>query len=89
MRSISENDLSAIIPLLAEKIRDLTLEIRDGDGREDDLSDEEFDARTDAQDMLVSYRGILDSLEEEYRAALDDGTILPAFEELVAPFATD
>ncbi|WEN14299.1 hypothetical protein PY254_13780 [Rhodanobacter sp. AS-Z3] len=86
MRSISENDLAAIIPLLAAKIRDIKQELLKGDGREDDMTDEEFDEQTEASDLLVSYNRILDRLQEEYEAGLAEGTLLPSFEKLTSRF---
>lgn len=86
MRSISENDLSVIIPLLAEKISALKQELAHGDGREDDMTDAEFDAHTDASDLLSSYMGTMDNLTEEYESARAEGIILPSFETLTQRF---
>jgi hypothetical protein len=86
MRSISENDLSVIIPLLAAKIRDIKLELLKWKGLEDDMTDEEFDQQTDNRDLLVAYERTMDNLQEEYEAGRSDGIILPSFEELTKPF---
>lgn len=86
MRSISENDLSTIIPLLAEKISALKLELAHGDGREDDMTDAEFDAHTDTSDLLDSYVRTMDNLVEEYESALTEGLILPSIEALTKRF---
>lgn len=86
MRSISENDLSVIIPLLAEKISTIKQELAHGDGREDDMTDTEFDAHTDASDLLASYMRTMDNLAEEYESARAEGIILPSFESLTKRF---
>jgi hypothetical protein len=84
MRSISERDLAVVIPLLAAKIRDLTAELRATDDRLDELTDEEVEDRVQLQDTLHQYDGVLDSLREEYEAALSEGINLPSYEKLVA-----
>jgi hypothetical protein len=86
MRAISERDLAVIIPLLASKIRDLTLELRASQAREGEPTDEEIDDRMQLQEMLEQYDGILDSLREEYEEGLKEGIQLPAFDDLVRPF---
>ena len=86
MRSISENDLSVIIPLLAAKIRDIKLELLKWKGLEDNMTDEEFDQQTDNRDLLVAYERIMDNLQEEYEAGRSEGIILPSFEELTKPY---
>jgi len=86
MRSISENDLSVIIPLLATKIREIKQELLNGEGREDDMTDEEFDQQTDNRDLLAAYERTMDNLQEEYEAGRSEGIILPSFEELTKPF---
>jgi len=86
MRSISENDLSVIIPLLAAKIREIKQELLKGEGREDDMTDEEFDQQTDNRDLLAAYERTMDNLQEEYEAGRSEGIILPSFEELTKLF---
>lgn len=86
MRSISENDLSVIIPLLATKIREIKQELLNGEGREDDMTDEEFDQQTDNRDLLAAYERTMDNLQEEYEAGRSEGIILPSFEELTKLF---
>lgn len=86
MRSISENDLSVIIPLLAAKIREIKQNLLEGQGREDDMTDEEFDQQTDTRDLLVTYERTMDNLQEEYEAGRAEGIILPSFEELTKLF---
>lgn len=86
MRSISENDLSVIIPLLAAKIRDIKLELLKWKGLEDNMTDEEFDQQTDTRDLLVAYERTMDNLQEEYEAGRSEGIILPSFEALTKPF---
>ncbi|MGN6227625.1 MAG: hypothetical protein ACTHNM_09335 [Dyella sp.] len=86
MRAISERDLAVVIPLLAAKIRDLTLELRSSEARGGEPSDEAVEDRMQIQEMLEQYDGILDSLREEYEEGLKEGIQLPAFEDLVRPF---
>ncbi|WP_424682686.1 hypothetical protein [Frateuria sp. YIM B11624] len=86
MRAISERDLAVVIPLLAAKIRELTLELRAGQARVGELTDEELEDRMRVQEMLVQYDGILDSLRSEYEAGLAEGIELPAFDELTRRF---
>lgn len=86
MRAISERDLAVVIPLLAAKIRDLTLELRASEARGGEPSDEAVEDRMEIQEMLEQYDGILDSLREEYEEGLKEGIQLPAFDDLVRPF---
>lgn len=86
MRAISERDLAVVIPLLAAKIRDLTLELRASESRGGEPSDEAVEDRMQIQEMLEQYDGILDSLREEYEEGLKEGIQLPAFDDLVRPF---
>jgi len=83
MRAISERDLAVVIPLLAAKIRDLTLELRASQAR---AGDEAVEDRMQIQEMVEQYDGILDSLREEYEEGLKEGIQLPAFDILVRPF---
>ena len=89
MRSISERDLAVVIPLLAAKIRDLTVELRATDKRLKDLTDEEVEDRTQIQEMLEQYDGILDSLRTEYEAGLAEGIKLPSYDDLTGRFRLD
>lgn len=86
MRAISERDLAVVIPLLASKIRDLSLELRASQAREGEPTDETIDDRMQIQEMLEQYDGILDALRDEYEEGLREGIQLPAFDELVRPF---
>ncbi|MGN2244995.1 hypothetical protein ACFWZU_15980 [Frateuria sp. GZRR33] len=86
MRAISERDLAVVIPLLAAKIRDLTLELRASGAHEGEPTDEAVEDRMQIQEMLEQYDGILDSLREEYEEGLREGIQLPAFDDLVRPF---
>lgn len=86
MRAISERDLAVVIPLLASKIRDLSLELRASQAREGEPTDETIDDRMQIQEMLEQYEGILDALRDEYEEGLREGIQLPAFDELVRPF---
>lgn len=89
MRVISERDLAVVIPLLAAKIRDLTVELRASRARAGDLTEAELDNRMQIQEMLEQYDGILDSLRSEYEAGLAEGILLPAFDELTRRFRID
>lgn len=86
MRAISERDLAVVIPLLAAKIRDLTIELRASEARDDEPTDEMIDDRMQIQEMLEQYDVILDSLRDEYEQGLKEGIQLPAFDDLVRPF---
>ena len=86
MRSISERDLAVLIPLLAAKIRDLTLELRASPARSEDPSGEDVEDQMQLQEMLEQYDNILDSLRVEYEEGLAEGIRLPTFEELTRHF---
>ena len=86
MRAISERDLAAVIPLLAAKIRDLTLELRASESRGGESSDEAVEDRMRIQEMLEQYDGILDSLRKEYEEGVKEGIQLPTFTTLVRSF---
>lgn len=86
MRAISERDLAVVIPLLAAKIRDLTLELRASPAPAGEASDEALENRMQIQEMLEQYDGILDALREEYEEGLKEGIQLPPFDDLVRPF---
>ena len=86
MRAISERDLAVVIPLLAAKIRDLTLVLRASRAGGGESSDEAVEDRLQIQEMLEQYDGILDSLRGEYEEGLREGIQLPAFDDLVRPF---
>lgn len=86
MRAISELDLAAVIPLLAAKIRELTLELHAHPVGEGAAARGRIDERMQAQEMLEQYRQILDSLRSEYEDGLEEGVRLPAFDDLVRPF---
>lgn len=86
MRSISERDLAVVIPLLAAKIRDLTLELHASEARDREPTDEEIENHHQLQEILEQYDGILESLRSEYEEGLAEGIQLPAFEDLVHRF---
>jgi len=86
MRSISERDLSVIIPILAEKILELTAELRASDDSIEDLDDEKIDARCDLQGIIEQYFDILESLKAEYESGLAEGINLPTYEQLTQKF---
>ena len=86
MRSISERDLAVVIPLLAAKIREIRLELLAGEGRADEISDEDIEERTENQEILAAYEITLENLREEYEAGLMEGIQLPSFELLTKAF---
>ena len=86
MRSISERDLAVLIPLLAAKIRDLTLELRTNQVRGEDPTGGDIEDQMQLQEMLAQYDNILDSLRVEYEEGLAEGIRLPTFEELTRHF---
>lgn len=86
MRTISERDLAVVLPLLAAKIRDLTMELRASQALGGDPTEEQIDDQVQIQEMIEQYDGIFDSLRDEYEAGLKEGIQLPAFDELVHPF---
>ena len=89
MRAISERDLAVVIPLLAAKIRDLTLELRASQARDGDRTDEEIDDRMQIQETLDQYDSVLDSLRSEYEEGLLEGIRLPTFEDLTRRFQVE
>ena len=86
MRTISERDLAVVIPLLAAKVRDLTLELRASQTPNGEPADEEVDNRMQIQETLAQYDSVLDALREEYEEGLKEGNGLPGFEELTRRF---
>lgn len=86
MRSISERDLSVIIPILAGKIQELTAELRALDDSIQDLDDEKIDARCNLQEIIEQYFDILESLRTEYENALAEGINLPTYQQLTRKF---
>ena len=87
MRSISENDLTVIILLLARRISEIRQALDGGDGREDTMSDEAFEQQTDSADLLSAYERTMDRLREEYEAARLEGIVLPDLDELTGPLS--
>jgi len=85
MRSISERHLAVVIPLLASKIRDFTLELRADAGR--DLGAAEREERYQTEETLEQYERILDVLRKEYEDGLAEGIALPNYADLVGAFA--
>jgi hypothetical protein len=86
MRSIDERELAVLIPLLAAKIHEMSKELHETEGKEDELSDEELDARDELQEMRQEYDLILENLRVEYEAGLTDGINLPSFAVLTEKF---
>ena len=87
MRSISERDLAVVIPLLASKIRDFTLELRADAGQV--LGESEREERYQTEETLQQYEQILDSLREEYEEGLAEGIALPKYADLVRAFVVE
>jgi len=88
MRSISERDLAAVIPLLALKIRSLEQELADIKARPGSRTDTEIEDQTQIQEMLEQYDGILESLREEYEQGLAEGINLPSYDDLTRRILT-
>jgi hypothetical protein len=86
VRAISERDLAVVIPLLAARIRELTLELQAADARGGELADEALEDRARVQEMLAQNDHVLDSLRSEYEAGLAEGIRLPTFDELTRRF---
>jgi hypothetical protein len=86
VRAINERDLAVVIPLLAARIRELTLELLATDARGGALADEEVEERARAQEMLAQHDHVLDSLRSEYEAGLAEGIRLPTFDQLTRRF---
>lgn len=82
MRSISERDLAAVIPLLALKIRSLEQELADIKARQGSRTDAEIEDQMQIQEMLEQYDGILESLRKEYEQGLAEGINLPSYDDL-------
>ena len=82
MRNISEKDLSVVIPLLANKVREMTEALHQIEAIEGELSDENIDETYELQECIEQYASILDTLRQEYETGLTEGINLPSFEEL-------
>ncbi len=82
MRSISERDLSVVIPLLSNEIRRMTEELHVLEANGGELSDEQVDECCELQECIEQYTNILDTLRQEYESGLTDGINLPSYEEL-------
>jgi hypothetical protein len=89
MRSISERDLAVVIPLLALKIRDLEKELRETERRPGARTDAEIEDRTQIQEMLEQYDGILETLRAEYEEGLAEGINLPSYDDLTRRILLD
>ena len=82
MRNISERDLSVVIPLLSNKIREMTEALQAIEAYGGELSDEQVDECYELQECIEQYTNILDTLREEYENGLVEGINLPNYEEL-------
>ncbi|CAI8914758.1 hypothetical protein [Methylocaldum szegediense] len=83
MRSISEKDLAVIIPLLFNKIREMTEELRALEENSGELSDDQINECYELQECIEQYTTILDTLRQEYENGLAEGINLPSYEELI------
>lgn len=86
MRSISERDLSVVIPILAAKIHDLNGELNALDANIQELGDEKIDEKCNLQETIEQYYDVLEALQAEYESALAEGINLPSYEQLIRKF---
>ena len=84
MRSISERDLAVVIPLVAARIRDLRNSLEAREARSNELTGAEIEANCDEQELLVAFEVTLGHLRKEYEGALEEGFVLPDYEQLVS-----
>lgn len=86
MRSISERDLSVVIPILAAKIHDLNGALNALDANIQELDDEKIDEKCNLQETIEQYYNVLEALQAEYESALAEGINLPNYEQLIQKF---
>lgn len=86
MRSISERDLSVVIPILAAKIHDLNGALNALDANIQELDDEKIDEKCNLQETIEQYYNVLEALQAEYESALAEGINLPSYEQLIQKF---
>lgn len=86
MRSISERDLSVVIPILAAKIHDLNGALNALDANIQELDDEKIDEKCNLQETIEQYYDVLEALQAEYESALAEGINLPNYEQLIQKF---
>ncbi len=86
MRSISERDLSVVIPILAAKIHDLNGALNALDANIQELDDEKIDEKCNLQETIEQYYDVLEALQAEYESALAEGINLPSYEQLIRKF---
>ncbi|HRX61219.1 MAG TPA: hypothetical protein P5260_08380 [Candidatus Competibacter sp.] len=86
MRSISERDLSVVIPILAAKIHDLNGALNALDANIQELDDEKIDEKCNLQETIEQYYDVLEALQAEYESALAEGINLPSYEQLIQKF---
>lgn len=86
MRSISERDLSVVIPILAAKIHDLNGALNALDANIQELGDEKIDEKCNLQETIEQYYDVLEALQAEYERALAEGINLPSYEQLIQKF---
>ncbi|MEI2774149.1 MAG: hypothetical protein V9G98_26695 [Candidatus Competibacter sp.] len=86
MRSISERDLSVVIPILAAKIHDLNGALNALDANIQEFDDEKIDEKCNLQETIEQYYNVLEALQAEYESALAEGINLPSYEQLIQKF---
>lgn len=86
MRSISERDLSVVIPILAAKIHDLNGALNALDANIQELGNEKIDEKCNLQETIEQYYDVLEALQAEYESALAEGINLPSYEQLIQKF---
>ena len=86
MRSISERDLSVVIPILAAKIHDLNGALNALDANIQEFDDEKIDEKCNLQETIEQYYDVLEALQAEYESALAEGINLPNYEQLIQKF---
>lgn len=82
MRSISERDLAVVIPLLFNKIREMTEALHAMEANSGELNDDQVNECYQLQECIEQYTNILDTLRQEYENGLAEGINLPSYDEL-------
>jgi hypothetical protein len=82
MRSISERDLAVVIPLLFNKIREMTDALHAMKANSGELNDDQIKECYELQECIEQYTNILDTLRQEYESGLAEGINLPSYDEL-------
>jgi hypothetical protein len=85
MKAISERDLSVVIPLLFNKIQEMTAELKTlkaVQANHGELTEAQLEERDELLECVDQYRAILDTLRREYESGLAEGINLPSYQEL-------